>query len=81
METTKKTKEMDMLNRAFFEVMLNGDSQGKLFAYPIPTYNIHGKFDWDNPNNEMLWEMAGKYGIPYFANFINSELDIGDVSS
>ena len=74
-------KEMDMLNRAFFEVMLNGDSQGKLFAYPIPTYNIHGKFDWDNPNNEMLWEMAGKYGIPYFANFINSELDIGDVRS
>lgn len=73
--------EMDMLNRAFFEIMLEGDSQGKLFAYPIPTYNIHGKFDWDNPNNEKLWEMAGKYGTPYFANFINSELDISDVRS
>lgn len=73
--------EMDMLNRSFFEIMLEGDSQGKLFAYPIPTYNIHGKFDWDNPNNEKLWEMAGKYGTPYFANFINSELDISDVRS
>lgn len=74
-------REMDLLNRAFYEIMLEGDSQGKLFAYPIPTYNIHGKFDWDNPNNEKLWEMAGKYGTPYFANFINSELDIGDVRS
>lgn len=73
--------EMDMLNRAFYEVMLEGDYEGKLFAYPIPTYNIHGKFDWDNPNNEKLWEMTGKYGTPYFANFINSDLDISDVRS
>lgn len=74
-------QEMDMLNRAFFEVMYNGDSAGKLFSYPIPTYNIHDRFDWDNPNNKMLWEMAGKYGIPYFSNFINSDLDISDVRS
>lgn len=74
-------KEMDMLNRAFFETMLHGDGNEKLFAYPIPTYNIHSRFDWDNPNNEMLWEMTGKYGVPYFANFINSDLDIRDVRS
>lgn len=74
-------REMDLLNKAFFEVMLEGDAAGKLFAYPIPTYNIHDRFDWDNPNNRLLWEMAGKYGTPYFANFINSELDISDVRS
>lgn len=74
-------QEMDMINRAFFEIMYNGDGEGKLFAYPIPTYNIHERFDWDNPNNKMLWEMAGKYGTPYFANFLNSDLDITDVRS
>lgn len=74
-------QEMDLLNRVFYEVMLQGDANGKLFAYPIPTYNIHSRFDWDNPNNKMLWEMAGKYGTPYFANFINSDLDISDVRS
>lgn len=74
-------QEMDMLNRVFYEVMLQGDANGKLFAYPIPTYNIHSRFDWDNPNNKLLWEMAGKYGTPYFANFINSDLDISDVRS
>ena len=74
-------KEMDMLNRAFCEIMLAGDSEGKLFAYPIPTYNIHKRFDWDNPNNDLLWEMAGKFGLPYFANFINSDMEIGDVRS
>lgn len=74
-------QEMDMLNRTFFEIMLEGDANGKLFAYPIPTYNIHKRFDWDNPNNRLLWEMAGKYGTPYFANFINSDLDISDVRS
>ena len=74
-------QEIDMLNRAFFEIMYEGDSENKLFSYPIPTYNIHERFDWDNPNNKMLWEMAGKYGIPYFANFLNSELDIRDVRS
>lgn len=74
-------QEMDLLNRVFFEIMLEGDAEGKLFAYPIPTYNIHSRFDWDNPNNKLLWELAGKYGTPYFANFINSELDISDVRS
>lgn len=74
-------KEMDMINKAFYEIMLNGDSHGKLFAYPIPTYNIHKRFDWDNPNNEMLWEMAGKYGTPYFANFLNSDMDVSDIRS
>ena len=74
-------KEMDMINKAFYEIMLNGDSRGKLFAYPIPTYNIHKRFDWDNPNNEMLWEMAGKYGTPYFANFLNSDMDVSDIRS
>lgn len=74
-------EEMDMLNRAFFEIMYEGDAQGKLFSYPIPTYNIHEKFNWDNPNNTLLWEMAGKYGIPYFANFIGSDLRPDDVRS
>jgi len=74
-------QEMDMLNRAFFEVMLKGDGEGKLFPYPIPTYNIHERFDWDNPNNKLLWEMTGKYGIPYFANFVNSDMKIEDVRS
>lgn len=74
-------QEMDLINRVFCEIMLAGDAEGKLFAYPIPTYNIHERFDWDNPNNKLLWEMAGKYGTPYFANFINSDLDISDVRS
>lgn len=74
-------QEMDLLNRVFCEIMLEGDANGKLFSYPIPTYNIHSRFDWDNPNNRLLWEMAGKYGTPYFANFINSDLDISDVRS
>lgn len=74
-------QEMDMLNRAFFETMLEGDGDGKLFSYPIPTYNIHKRFDWDNPNNKLLWEMSGKFGIPYFANFINSDMNIEDVRS
>lgn len=74
-------KEMDMLNRAFFEVMLEGDANGKPFAYPIPTYSIMEGFDWDNPNNELLWEMAGRYGYPYFSNFINSDMDPSDVRS
>lgn len=74
-------KEMDMLNKAFYEVMLEGDANGKPFAYPIPTYSIMDGFDWDNPNNEMLWEMAGKYGYPYFSNFINSDMDPSDVRS
>lgn len=74
-------KEMDMLNKAFFEVMLEGDANGKPFAYPIPTYSIADGFDWDNPNNDLLWEMAGKYGYPYFSNFIGSDMDPSDVRS
>lgn len=74
-------KEMDMLNRAFFEVMLEGDANGKPFAYPIPTYSIMDGFDWDNPNNDLLWEMAGKYGYPYFSNFMGSDMDPSDVRS
>ena len=74
-------QEIDLINKVFFEIMLEGDAEGKLFAYPIPTYNIHSRFDWDNPNNKLLWEMAGKYGTPYFANFVNSDLDISDVRS
>lgn len=74
-------QEMDLINRVFCEIMLAGDANGRLFSYPIPTYNIHSRFDWDNPNNKLLWEMAGKYGTPYFANFINSDLDISDVRS
>lgn len=73
--------EMDMLNKAFFELMLNGDANHRPFAYPIPTYNIHKRFDWLNPNNDLLFEMAGKYGYPYFANFINSDLDVTDIKS
>lgn len=74
-------QEMDMLNKAFFEIMLDGDSEHKPFSYPIPTYNIHERFDWDNPNNKLLWEIAGKYGTPYFTNFLNSDLDVSDVRS
>lgn len=68
-------KEMDMINKAFFEIMIKGDSEGAPFAYPIPTYNIHERFDWNNKNNELLWVMTGKFGTPYFANFINSDMD------
>lgn len=74
-------KEMDLLNKAFFEVMIEGDANGKPFAYPIPTYSIMDGFDWDNPNNELLWEMAGKYGYPYFSNFMGSDMDPSDVRS
>jgi len=73
--------EIDMFNRAFCEIMISGDASGKSFPYPIPTYNISERFDWDNPNNELLWEMTGKYGIPYFANFINSDMDPEDARS
>lgn len=74
-------QEMDMLNRAFFEIMLHGDSEGKIFAYPIPTYNIHKRFDWNNPNNKLLWELTGKYGTPYFANYLNSDMNPEDSRS
>lgn len=72
---------IDMINKAFYELMIEGDAKGRPFAYPIPTYNIHERFDWDNPNNDLLWEMAGKYGYPYFANFINSDMKPEDARS
>ena len=74
-------QEMDMLNKAFYEIMLEGDSEHKQFAYPIPTYNIHKRFDWDNPNNKLLWELTGKFGTPYFANYINSDMNPEDSRS
>lgn len=74
-------KEMDMLNKAFCEVMIEGDADGRGFAYPIPTYNIHDEFDWDNENNELIWEMAGRFGYPYFSNFLNSDMKPSDVRS
>ncbi|HII4481416.1 ribonucleoside triphosphate reductase [Clostridium perfringens] len=74
-------KEMDMLNKAFYELMNEGDYNGRPFSYPIPTYNINSNFDFDNPNNDMLFEMTGKFGYPYFANFVNSDMDQSDVRS
>lgn len=74
-------KEMDMLNKAFFEVMMEGDNSGRVFTFPIPTYNITKDFDWDNENINGLWEMAAKYGIPYFSNFINSDMSPEDARS
>ncbi len=74
-------KEMDMLNKAFFEVMMEGDNSGRVFTFPIPTYNITKDFDWDNENIEGLWEMSAKYGIPYFSNFINSDMSPEDARS
>lgn len=73
--------EMDMLNKAFLEVMRDGDAQGRVFTFPIPTYNITRDFDWDNPNLKVLWEITAKYGIPYFANFVNSDMDPEDARS
>lgn len=74
-------EEMDMLNKAFFEVMIAGDAKGRPFTFPIPTYNITNDFEWDNPNFEPLWEMTAKYGIPYFANFVNSDMSPDDSRS
>lgn len=73
--------EMDMLNRAFLEVMMEGDSDGRGFAYPIPTYNITRDFDWDTENAALLFQMTADYGTPYFQNFVNSDLDPSDVRS
>lgn len=74
-------KEMDMLNSSFAEVMMEGDAKGRVFTFPIPTYNITKDFDWDNPNLENIWKMTGKYGIPYFSNFVNSDMDPEDARS
>ncbi len=73
--------EMDIVNRAFLELMLEGDANGRGFAYPIPTYNVTREFQWDTPNAQLLFEMTAKYGTPYFQNFLNSDLDPSDVRS
>jgi ribonucleoside-triphosphate reductase (formate) len=74
-------EEMDTINRAFAEVMSAGDATGRVFTFPIPTYNITKDFDWNNPNLDKVWEMTAKFGIPYFANFINSDMDPDDARS
>ncbi|MBU7032239.1 MAG: ribonucleoside triphosphate reductase, partial [Theionarchaea archaeon] len=72
-------EEMDMINRAFLEVMYEGDMKGRVFTFPIPTYNITEDFDWDAHNAQLLFETTAKYGLPYFQNFINSDLSPQDV--
>lgn len=67
--------EMDMINRAYIEVMMAGDAKGRVFTFPIPTYNITPDFDWDHPNTDRLFEMTARYGLPYFQNFLNSDLE------
>ena len=75
-------KEMDMVNRAFLEIMIEGDANGRGFQYPIPTYSITKDFDWsDTENNRLLFEMTAKYGTPYFSNYINSDMEPSDVRS
>ncbi len=75
-------KEMDMINKAFIEIMIEGDANGRGFQYPIPTYSITRDFDWsDTENNRLLFEMTAKYGTPYFSNYINSDMEPSDVRS
>ena len=75
-------KEMDMVNKAFIEVMIEGDANGRGFQYPIPTYSITRDFDWsDTENNRLLFEMTSKYGTPYFSNYINSDMEPSDIRS
>ncbi|MBU2504055.1 MAG: ribonucleoside triphosphate reductase [Nanoarchaeota archaeon] len=74
-------RELDMINRAFAEVMLEGDTKGRPFTFPIPTYNLTKDFDWENEKLKPVWKMAAKYGIPYFSNFINSDMDPEDARS
>ncbi len=73
--------EMDMINRAYIEVMMKGDWKGRVFTFPIPTYNITKDFDWGHPNCELLFEMTAKYGLPYFQNFINSDMKPNQIRS
>jgi len=81
-ETYKEfSEEMKMINRAFAECMCEGDANGRLFTFPIPTYNITRDFDWENPEYDAIWEMTAKYGIPYFSNFINSDMNPEDARS
>lgn len=74
-------EEMNMFNKALLEVLSEGDSHGRVFTFPIPTYNITRDFNWDNPVIENLWEASAKYGIPYFSNFVNSDMDPEDARS
>ncbi|QPG75285.1 hypothetical protein FOA43_002636 [Brettanomyces nanus] len=73
--------EMDMFNHAFCDVMVEGDGNGNIFSFPIPTYNLYEGFDWDAPRHDPIWAMTAKYGVPYFANFINSNLNPDDFRS
>jgi len=73
--------EISLLNRAFAEVMIKGDANGSLFSFPIPTYNITPEFEWNNPAYDGIWEMTAKYGVPYFSNFVNSDMKPDDVRS
>lgn len=74
-------KEMDMINRAYIEVMLEGDYDGRIFSFPIPTYNITNDFPWESENANLLFDLAARYGVPYFQNFINSDLKPSDIRS
>ena len=74
-------EEMNLFNRAFAEVMQAGDAKGRVFSFPIPTYNITEDFDWDNPVLDPVWKMTARYGVPYFSNFINSDMDPSDARS
>jgi len=74
-------EEMDLFNRAFSEVMMEGDASGRIFSFPIPTVNITKQLDWDSSRFQPIWEMTAKYGIPYFSNFINSDMDPEDARS
>ena len=74
-------EEMDMINRAFIEVMTEGDAHGRVFTFPIPTYNITKDFPWESPNADLVFEMTAKYGLPYFQNFVNSDLEPNMVRS
>lgn len=74
-------EEMDMFNQAFAEIMLEGDSTGRVFGFPIPTYQIDKNFDWDRKCLDPMWEMTAKYGIPYFSNFVNSDMNRDDARS
>ena len=73
--------EMDLINRAFMEVMTEGDCRGRVFTFPIPTYNITKSFNWDTPNADLLFGMTAKYGLPYFQNYVNSDLDPASIRS
>jgi len=81
-ETYKEFQhEMDLINKIFAEVMMDGDASGRVFTFPIPTYNISSDFNWENKILDPIWEMTAKYGIPYFANFINSDMKAEDARS